>query len=283
MQDVTHILVGKQTKAFQRRAGKNVPENMCLSVVTTLVSLDLEASQQQIRDAWVAALRQRVPTAEIMRQVSDSSREQSDSDKEKDSSNEMNTGKEPKKQNGANVPVTTSSSSSPVFAASTADKNFVLDFSKLDISPDKSSILFEDLQRGVVFTKFPEGMLGLPQKKFVFLEGARIFWCDLSKRVLDEKKSLMLPQVKEILLGKQTKALNKTLVKSTSADRCFSVVTLDRSLDLAADSATARDEWVFAVVMLIKQRMRRVINVRPEVGGTLQSLATVAASHAEVK
>lgn len=55
--NISKIFTGKKTSVFQRKIAANVAEELCFSVITNDRSLDLQAESEEVRDAWVKALR----------------------------------------------------------------------------------------------------------------------------------------------------------------------------------------------------------------------------------
>src|SRR5205823_6018895 len=57
---ITKITMGKESSVFKTLspAVQAAPSDLCLTVVTPIVSLDLEARTTEMRDSWVKALHQ---------------------------------------------------------------------------------------------------------------------------------------------------------------------------------------------------------------------------------
>ena len=55
LSDIMYVDVGKQTTALKRVENKNVPENLCFSLLTKEGSLDLESASARERDELVGA------------------------------------------------------------------------------------------------------------------------------------------------------------------------------------------------------------------------------------
>ena len=54
---VSEVKAGKGTAVFKRQPAEHVPDSHCFSLVDTARTLDLVASSEEERNAWVAALR----------------------------------------------------------------------------------------------------------------------------------------------------------------------------------------------------------------------------------
>jgi hypothetical protein len=67
LRDVTRIIKGKESPVWQRRLVRNVPENVCISIVTPEKTLDIQAFNPVERDCFVLALEIVVAEAKVRR------------------------------------------------------------------------------------------------------------------------------------------------------------------------------------------------------------------------
>jgi len=121
------------------------------------------------------------------------------------------------------------------------------------------------LTKGAEFVK--HGRRGNPHLRFVWMQRKShasldcIRWCEVEKfqreraRVsTSSKRSIRLQDISTIRLGCQTDIFRRSkssLVDAAAAERCFSLVTPHRTLDVAASSAAVRDAWVSALQRLL--------------------------------
>lgn len=96
---------------------------------------------------------------------------------------------------------------------------------------DKDTITKSDV---FVFYE-PEGKLGT------------LFWCEPGKREKDATRSLLLHQISDVFLGKQTTELKSKEAADVPSDRCFSIIAKERALHLCADTPDVRNSWLAGI------------------------------------
>ena len=103
------------------------------------------------------------------------------------------------------------------------------------------------LRRGALFVKVTTR--GSQHEKFVYSDGTRLLWRNAVGQ--GDERALALQRIERVVPGQVTRAF-RARNRAGGEDRCFSVVTDDRTLDLevvagALKPAQVRDEWVEAI------------------------------------
>ena len=60
---IAEVMVGKQTRAFHKKPGREADADHCLSIASALVVLNLQASSELVRDEWINRLKELAPNA----------------------------------------------------------------------------------------------------------------------------------------------------------------------------------------------------------------------------
>jgi len=129
-----------------------------------------------------------------------------------------------------------------------AENSFTAERAKMlaQRSADEADALLQTIWTGDTFTKYSK--YNEKKKKVTCTDDGRLFWSDL-----DVQKALSyikLVDVTSVVKGKTTDVLKKK--KDAKAERCFSIVTTGRTLDLEASSAMVRDTWVKAIQIAVQ-------------------------------
>jgi hypothetical protein len=102
--------------------------------------------------------------------------------------------------------------------------------------------------RGMTFTKYANGK-GRPYLADVFFaqDEHTLYWCRSGQRQRTAKRSIPFEAITEIYQGKQTKAFGKGPSRQALADRCCSIITAHRTLDLEASTREGRDAFLYGI------------------------------------
>lgn len=107
--------------------------------------------------------------------------------------------------------------------------------------------------------------VGSKRKIFLFLENATLYWCEPQKRT--KKSSLPLTNIRQIAVGKTTRALTNAVADNADPKRCFAFIASQFTLSLEAESGGKRAMWVAGIDRIIsatKTPSKRTVNVQME-------------------
>jgi hypothetical protein len=116
--------------------------------------------------------------------------------------------------------------------------------------------------RGMTFTKYANGK-GRPYLADVFFaqDEHKLFWCKSGTRQRTAKRSIGFQAITEIYQGKQTKAFSKVSARQALADRCCSIITAHRTLDLEASTRAGRDAFLYGIhTILFGKQANALVN-----------------------
>uniref|UniRef100_A0A7S2E643 PH domain-containing protein n=1 Tax=Octactis speculum TaxID=3111310 RepID=A0A7S2E643_9STRA len=129
----------------------------------------------------------------------------------------------------------------------TAIKKCIEDAKLLEVY--KSSLL-NMVQTGATFVKFNYDRLGSfskkDQKRFVSVspDCKQVLWLKPGTR---EYNDIRVKDIQSVEAGAVTSSFKNNSMKGIDPDKCFSVVSSKRTLDLVASTTVERDEWVLGI------------------------------------
>ena len=85
-----------------------------------------------------------------------------------------------------------------------------------------------------------------------------LYWNAEGEREKSLERSIPLHRVSDVFMGKQTAELKSDTAKDIAHSRCFSVLTKDRGLHLAATDEQQRGDWLSAIKSVFIESGKRV-------------------------
>ena len=85
-----------------------------------------------------------------------------------------------------------------------------------------------------------------------------LYWSADGEREKSLERSIPLHRVSDVFMGKQTPELKSETAKDIAHSRCFSVLTKDRGLHLAAADEQQRGDWLSAIKSVFIESGKRV-------------------------
>ena len=85
-----------------------------------------------------------------------------------------------------------------------------------------------------------------------------LYWSADGEREKSLERSIPLHRVSDVFMGKQTAELKSDVAKDIATNRCFSVLTKDRGLHLAAVDEQQRGDWLSAIKSVFIESGKRV-------------------------
>ena len=85
-----------------------------------------------------------------------------------------------------------------------------------------------------------------------------LYWSSDGQRERSSERSLPLHRVSDVFMGKQTPELKSEQARDITTNRCFSILTRDRGLHLAAADEQQRGDWLSAIKSVFVESGKRV-------------------------
>lgn len=260
--DLKEVCLGKQTATFRHDIAAPALEDTCFSLMTSSRTFDLEATSLEDRDNFVSFLQVGLASAGYSFPThGNPPREQNMQSYQNIQSLDMFSATELIVQSlplrKENKLKTTHSTGRHIINDSTcgtgkenlASNDVVVFNESSTMTPDEALTM---MVQGMIFMKYPRGN-GSPYTALVFYapDDGRLFWCKASKRERKSKRSVALTSITEVYQGKRTKVFAKKVFQNLIADRCFSIITPKRTLDLSAPSKKKRDAFLYGISIIL--------------------------------
>jgi hypothetical protein len=239
--DVIAITRGQKTEIFHKHGSATSDPAHCFSIVAAKRTLDLEASSEEQRDAWVSALNVRFSSIQHAKRVAPSSGPGHKRDVLKDAIG-------PNGEPARNIARTLPSFGMPVEIMQNDEALFMVKF----------------LDRGGRLTK--HGRKGKPKLRWINCGRGKLFWAGPNSLGTspdsETDQCVRLVQVQKVLEGKRTEIFRRQAAHNINETCCFSLVLRDRTLDLEAENQALRNQWMKAIrfmVAVVKTASQRAV------------------------
>jgi hypothetical protein len=237
------VVIGKDTVAMKSDAAKDIDQELCLSLVTRFISMDLASSDLEIAAKWVQGLDQVLRHHDKKVQSQDLASEVQKWEPY-DYVPPSNLPNSPHavmnalyKKKGALI--TTSNKTTMKYMAD----GFSV-FKKYKITKS-GKIVFRRIQ---LFYVPQEGKFGT------------LYWCPptMGERVKNKKNRVGLHQLKGVHIGRTSPVLKSPELKNLDPELCFTLLTSKMGdLDLVAESTEQLCAWLFGLNSIIMQHGKK--------------------------